>query len=220
MNIGKRSILFLVLFVLLITTVIGCSTIENVGERIGSSDSSKSVLSSDLAVVELGKIAIFDEQNSTVAISYILRPGSSTEFDKQYYDVKILLEGQVVGGGLVRFQSPDFEFAGNAIILKGEAAKQFIKLLTETSEYQRLLRAFEKLQEEKREFHDKSEEMTYNLFWKGEAPSYDEYKKAMAQIKEMDAREKQIIQDFYEFPYSARLPSSFVSSLELVVEAK
>ena len=101
-----------------------------------------------------------------------------------------------------------------------ELAKQYIDLLAETPEYKKLRGDFERLQEEKRKFHEKEEEMAYNLFWKGEAPSYDEYKKAMAQIQDMDAREKQIIQEFYEFPYSARLPSSFVNSLELVVEAK
>ena len=83
-----------------------------------------------------------------------------------------------------------------------------------------MLRAFENLQEEKRKFHEKEEEIAYNLFWKGEAPSYDEYKKAMAQIQDMDAREKQIIQEFYEFPFSGVFPRSFVSSLELAVESK
>ena len=140
--------------------------------------------------------------------------------------------GQQVGHGVAEFRSlktVTFDSRGeldpreirNALItLIGEPAKQYIKLLYETPEYKRLRREFEKLQEEKRKFHEREEEMAYNLFWKGEAPSYDEYKKAMAQIQDMDAREKQIIQEFYEFPYSARLPSSFVSSLELVVEAK
>ena len=191
--------------ILCITTAIGCSA--------------KNVLSSDLAVVELGNIWLFDEKNSTVGISYILWPGTDTEYDK-YYDIKIIWGEYVVSGSSVRFQSQDFEFGDETIVLEGAAAEQFIELLAETSEYKRLLREFEKLQEEKRKFHDKSEEMAYNLFWKGEAPSYEEYKKAMAQIKDMDAREKQIIQEFYEFPYSARLPSSFVNSLELVVKAK
>ena len=217
MNIGKRSILFLVLFVLLITPVIGCSAFQNSGER--NAGAAKNLLTSDSAVVELGNIWLFDEKNSTVGISYILWPGTDTEYDK-YYDIKIIWGEYVVGGGSVRFRSQDFEFGGETIVLEGAAAEQFIELLAETSEYKRLLREFEKLQEEKRKFHDKSEEMAYNLFWKGEAPSYEEYKKAMAQIKDMDAREKQIIQEFYEFPYSARLPSSFVNSLELVVKAK
>jgi len=217
MNIGKRSITFLILFVLLITPVISCSAFQNSGEP--NSGTAKNLLTSDYAVVELGNIWLFDEKNSLVGISYILRPSSSTEYDK-YYDIKITWGEYVVSGGTVRFRSQDFEFGGMTIALEGAAAEQFIKLLTETSEYQKLIRAFENLQEEKRRFHEKEEEIAYNLFWKGEAPSYDEYKKAMVQIKDMDTREKQIIQEFYEFPYSARLPSSFVNSLELVAESK
>lgn len=216
MNTGKRNIWFLVI-VLLITPVIGCSAFQNAGEH--NAGAVKNLLTSDYAVVELGNIWLFDEKNSTVGISYILRPGASTEYDK-YYDIKIIWGEYVVGGGSVRFRSQDFEFGGMTIVLEAEAAEQFIDLLSETDEYKRLLREFENLQEEKRKFHEKEEEIAYNLFWKGEAPSYDEYKKAMAQIKDMGAREKQIIQEFYEFPYSARLPSSFVNSLELVVEAK
>jgi len=219
MNIGKRKIVFLVLCVLFITPIIGCSAFQSLGEQGSNSDSQKNVLSSELAVVELGNIWLFDEKNSTVGISYVLRPGPDTEYDK-YYDIKIIWGEYVLSGSSVRFRSQDFEFGGETLVLEEAAAEQFIKLLTETSEYQKLLREFENLQEEKREFHEKEEEIAYNLFWKGEAPSYDEYKKAMAQIQDMDAREKQIIQEFYEFPYSARLPSSFVSSLELVVEAK
>ena len=120
----------------------------------------------------------------------------------------------------MRFRSQEHESSLQTMVLEGRAAERFIELLTETKEYQRLLRAFENLQAEKRRFREKEEEMAYNLFWRGEAPSYDEYKKAMAQLEDMDAREKQIIQEFYEFPYSARLPSSFVSSLELVVEVR
>lgn len=217
MNIGKRRIVFLALCVLFITPVIGCSAFQNSGEH--NAGAAKNLLTSDYAVVELGNIWLFDEKNSTVGISYILRPGPGTEYDK-YYDIKIIWGEYVVSGSSVRFRSQGFEFGGETIVLEAAAAEQFIKLLAETSEYQRLLRAFENLQEEKRKFHEKEEEIAYNLFWKGEAPSYDEYKKAMAQIKDMDAREKQIIQEFYEFPYSARLPSSFVSSLELIVEAK
>ncbi len=217
MNIAKIKIIFLVLSVLFITSVIGCSAFQNSGER--NAGGAKNLLTSDYAVVELGNIWLFDEKNSKVGISYILRPGSGTEYDK-YYDIKIIWGEYVVSGSSVRFRSQDFEFGGETIVLETAAAEEFIKLLTETSEYQRLLRAFENLQDEKRKFHEKEEEMAYNLFWKGEAPSYDEYKKAMAQIQDMDAREKQIIQDFYEFPYTARLPSSFVNSLELVVEAK
>ena len=217
MNIGKRSITFLILFVLLITPVIGCSAFQNSGER--NAGAAKNLLTSDYAVVELGNIWLFDEKNSTVGISYILRPGPDTEYDK-YYDIKIIWGEYVVGGGLVSFRSQDSELGGMNIALEEAAAEQFIQLLTEPSEYQKLLREFENLQEEKREFHEKEEEIAYNLFWKGEAPSYDEYKKAMEQIQDMDAREKQIIQEFYEFPYSARLPSSFVNSLELIVEAK
>lgn len=217
MNIGKRKIVFLVLCVLFITPVVGCSAFQNSGERNGGA--AKNLLTSDYAVVELGNIWLFDEKNSTVEISYILRPGPDTEYDK-YYDIKITWGEYVVSGSTVRFRSQDFEFGGMTIALEGAAAEQFIKLLTGTSEYQKSIRAFENLQEEKRKFHEKEEEMAYNLFWKGEAPSYDEYKKAMAQLQDMDAREKQIIQEFYEFPYSARLPSSFVNSLELVVESK
>jgi len=217
MNISKGKMAFLVICVLLITPVIGCSAFQNSGEH--NAGAAKNLLTSDYAVVELGNIWLFDEKNSTVGISYILRPGPGTEYDK-YYDIKIIWGEYVVSGSSVRFRSQDFEFGGETIVLEAAAAEQFIKLLTETSEYQRLLRAFEKLQEEKRKFHEKEEEIAYNLFWKGEAPSYDEYKKAMAQIQDMDAREKQIIQEFYEFPYTARLPSSFVNSLELIVEAK
>ena len=217
MNIGKRSVMSIVLCVLFITPVIGCSTFQNSGEY--NAGGAKNLLTSDYAVVELGNIWLFDEKNSKVGISYILRTGSGTEYDK-YYDIKIIWGEYVVSGSSVRFRSQDFEFGGETIVLETAAAEQFIKLLAETSEYQRLLRAFENLQEEKRRFHEKEEEMAYNLFWKGEAPSYDEYKKAMAQIRDMDAKEKQIIQDFYEFPYTARLPSSFVNSLELVVKAK
>ena len=217
MNIGKRSIWFLVIFVLLITPVIGCSVFQNLGER--NAGAAKNLLTSDYAVVELGNIWLFDEKNSTVGISYILRPGPSTEYDK-YYDIKIIWGEYLVSGSSVRFRSQDFEFGGETIVLEAAAAEQFIELLAETSEYQKLIRAFENLQEEKRKFHEKEEEIAYNLFWKGEAPSYDEYKKAMAQIKDMDTREKQIIQEFYEFPFSGVFPSSFVKSLELVVEAK
>ncbi|MFC1934888.1 hypothetical protein ACFLXZ_01050 [Chloroflexota bacterium] len=180
------------------------------------SEASKKLLTSDYAVVELGNIWLFDEKNSTVGISYILRPGPSTEYGK-FYDYKITWGEYLVGGSSSRFRSQDFVFEGKTIVLEEAAAEQFIKLLTETSEYQRLLRAFENLQEEKRKFHEKEEEIAYNLFWKGEAPSYDEYKKTMTQLKDMDAREKQIIQEFYEFPYTARLPDSFINSLELIV---
>jgi len=217
MNIGKRSITFLILFVLLVTPIIGCSAFQNSGEH--KPGEAENLLTSDYAVVELGNIWLFDEKNSTVGISYILRPGPGTEYDK-YYDIKIIWGEYVVSGSSVQFQSQDFEFGGMPITLEGAAAEQFIKLLTEASEYQKLIRAFENLQEEKRKFHEKEEEMAYNLFWKGEAPSYDEYKKAMEQIQHMDAREKQIIQEFYEFPFSGVFPSSFVNSLELVVEAK
>jgi len=217
MSVSKGKIVFLILCFLFIAPVLGCSALQNSGEH--NAGAAKNLLTSDYAVVELGNIWLFDEKNSTVGISYILRPGPDTEYDT-YYDIKIIWGEYVVSGGTVRFRSQDFEFGGETIVLEAAAAEQFIKLLAETSEYQRLLRAFENLQEEKRKFHEKEEEIAYNLFWKGEAPSYDEYKKAMAQIQDMDAREKQIIQEFYEFPYSARLPSSFVSSLELVVEAK
>jgi hypothetical protein len=217
MNTSKRKIAFFILSVLLITLVIGCSTFQNSSVR--NAGAAKTLLTSDYAVVELGNIWLFDERNSTVGISYILRPGPGTEYDK-YYDIKIIWGEYIVSGSSVRFRSRDFEFGGETIVLKGVAAEQFIKLLTETSEYQRLLKAFEKLQEEKRRFHDKEEEIAYNLFWKGEAPSYGEYKEAMAQIQNIDIREKQIIQEFYEFPYTARLPSSFVNSLELISEAK
>ena len=96
-------------------------------------------------------------------------------------------------------------------------AEDFINLLSETSEYREVLTAFENLREEKRKSHQKEEEQAYNLFWEGEPPDYKEYKKALEQIPDMDAGEKQIIQDFYEFPYSARLPDSFVNSLKLTV---
>lgn len=214
---NKKMIAFLVLCFLSITSVTGCSAFQNSGEH--KPGEAENLLTSDYAVVELGNIWLFDEKNSTVGISYILRPGPDTEYDK-YYDIKIIWGEYVVSGSSVRFRSQDFEFGGETIVLEASAAEQFIELLTETSEYQKLIRAFENLQEEKKKFHGKEEEMAYNLFWKGEAPSYDEYKKAMAQIQDMDAREKQIIQEFYEFPYSARLPSSFVNSLELVVESK
>jgi hypothetical protein len=225
MNIGKRIIAFLILCVFIVSFS-GCSTIESLGERVGGSGehnagAAKNLLTSDYAVVELGNIWLFDEKNSTVGISYILRPGPGTEYDK-YYDIKIIWGEYVVSGMLSRFRSQDFESGGKTetIVLEEAAAEQFIKLLAETPEYKRLRREFEKLQEEKRRFREREDEMAYNLLWKGEAPSYNEYKKAMAQIKDMDAREKQIIQEFYEFPYSAPLPRSFVSSLELVVEAK
>jgi len=218
MNIGKRSILFLVLFVLLITPVIGCSTNEK-------------VVVSELVTVELGKVIMFDEDKAIVGISAIANPGRSAEIGKRY-NITILWNGQEVGDGVAEFMSLKtvaFDSRGELdpreirmalICLDGELAKQYIALLAETPEYQKLQRDFENLQEEKREFHEKEEEIAYNLFWKGEAPSYDEYKKAMAQIQDMDAREKQIIQEFYEFPFSGVFPRSFVSSLELAVESK
>lgn len=216
MNIGKRSLVFLILFVLFITPVIGCSAFQNSGEH--NAGGAKNLLTSDYAVVELGNIWLFDEKNSKVGISYILRPGSGTEYDK-YYDIKIIWGEYVVSGSSVRFRSQDFEFGGMTIVLEKAAAEQFIKLLAETPEYKRLRREFEKLQEEKRKSQERMDKLLYDFFWR-EAPSYDEYTKAMEQIKDMDAREKEIIQKFYEFPYTAPLPSSFVRSLELVVKAK
>ncbi len=231
MNIGKRKIVFLVLCVLFITPVIGCSTIDSLGEWLGISDSSNKVIVSEFVTVELGKVIMFDERKAIVGISAIVNPGHSAEIGKRY-KIAILWNGQQVGDGVAEFRSlktVTFDSRGEldpreirqALIgLDGELARQYIDLLYETPEYQKLLREFENLQEEKRKFHEKEEEMAYNLFWKGEAPSYDEYKKAMAQIKDMDAREKQIIQQFYEFPFSGVFPSSFVNSLELVVETK
>ncbi len=231
MNIGKRKLWFFVIFVLLITPIIGCSTIESVDERIGGSDSNGKVVVSELVTVELGKVIMFDERKAIVGISAIANPGRSAEIGKRY-NIAILWNGQQVGDGVAEFMSlrtVTFDSRGDldpreirqALIgLDGEFAKQYFDLLAETPEYKKLRRDFEGLQEEKRKFHDKSEEMAYNLFWKGEAPSYDEYKKAMAQIKDMDAREKEIIQKFYEFPFSGVFPSSFVRSLELVVEVK
>ncbi len=231
MNIGKRSIMFLVLFILFIAPVIGCSTIENVGERIGGSVSNEKVVISEFVTVELGEVIMFDEEKSIVGISGTVNPGRSAKIGTRY-NIAILWKGQKVGDGIAEFRSlktVEFDSRGdldpreirNALIsLDGELAKQYIALLAETSEYKTLRRDFERLQEEKRKFHDKSEEMTYNLFWKGEVPSYNEYKKAMAQSKDMDAREKEIIQKFYEFPFSGVFPSSFVNSLELAVEVK
>ena len=231
MNIGKRKLWFFIIFVLLITPVIGCSTIESVVKRVGSVASSERVVVSELVTVELGKVIMFDERKAIVGISAIANPGRSAEIGKRY-NIAILWNGQQVGDGVTEFRSLKtvaFDSRGdldpreirNALIsLEGETAKQYIDLLGETPEYKRLRREFEKLQEEKRKFHDKSEELAYNLFWKGEVPSYDEYKKAMEQIKDMDAREKEIIQKFYEFPFSGVFPSSFVKSLELVVESK
>jgi len=210
MNISKKSLVFLIVFVLFITPVIGCSASQN--------SVKDNILISDYAVVELGNIWLFDEENSVVGVSYTLRPGVNTEFGK-YYDITISWGDYVVSSYITQFRSEDSEFGGESITLENTAAKQFVELLTETIDYQKLLKDFENLQEEKREFHEKEEEIAYNIFWKGEAPSYDEYKKAMAQIQDMDAREKQIIQDFYEFPYTASLPNSFVNSLELVVKA-
>ena len=231
MNISKRSIMSLVLCVLFITPVIGCSTIESVVKRVGSVASSERVVVSELVAVELGEVIMFDEQKSIVGISAIVNPGRSAEIGKRY-NIAILWNGQQVGDGIAEFRSLKtvaFDSRGDldpreirmALIgLDGELAKQYIDLLAETPEYKKLRGDFERLQEEKRKFHEKEEEMAYNLFWKGEAPSYDEYKKAMAQIQDMDAREKQIIQAFYEFPFSGVFPSSFVNSLELVVESK
>ena len=231
MNIGKRSITLLILFVLLITPVIGCSAFQNSGERLGISDSSNKVIVSDFVTVELGNVLMFDESKANVGISAIANPGRSAEIGKRYH-ITILWNGQQVGHGVAEFRSlrtVTFDSRGELdpreirqalISLDGDLAKQYIDLLYETPEYKRLRGEFEKLQEEKRKFREREEEMAYNLFWKGEAPSYDEYKKAMAQIKDMDAREKQIIQEFYEFPFSGVFPSSFVNSLELVVESK
>ena len=143
---NKKMIAFLVLCFLLITSVTGCSTLQNLGKDNG--EAANILLTSDYAVVELGNIWLFDEENSTVGISYILRPGSSTEYNK-YYDMKIIWGEYVVGGGMVTFRSQDSEDGGMTITLEA-AAEQFIKLLTETSEYQKLLREFESLQEEKR----------------------------------------------------------------------
>jgi len=231
MNIGRRRIVFLAVCVLFITPVIGCSTIESVGERVGGSISNEKVVVSELVTVELGKVIMFDESKAVVGIAAIANPGRSAEINKRYV-ITIFWNGQQVGDGIAEFRSlrtVAFDSRGELdpreirqalIHLDGEPAKQYIDLLYETPEYKRLRREFEKLQEEKRKFHEKEEEIAYNLFWKGEAPSYDEYKKAMAQLKDMDAREKQIIQQFYEFPFSGVFPSSFVNSLELVVEIK
>ena len=231
MNIGKRKIVFLVLCVLFITPVIGCSTIESLGEWLGSSDSSNKVIVSEFVTVELGNVLMFDESKAVVGISAIANPGRSAEIGKRY-GITILWNGQQVGYGVAEFRSlktVTFDSRGELdpreirqalISLDGDLAKQYIDLMYETPEYKRLRGEFEKLQEEKRKFREREDELAYNLFWKGEAPTYDEYKKAMAQIKDMDAREKQIIQAFYEFPFSGVFPSSFVKSLELVVEVK
>lgn len=232
MNTNKNKMAFLVIMcILLITPVIGCSTTESLGEQSGSPGSSERVVVSELVTVELGQVLMFDESQSVVGIAAIANPGRSAEINKRYV-ITILWNGQRVGDGIAEFRSLQtlaFDSRGDLdpreirdalIVLDGELAKQYIDLLYETPDYQRLLRDFENLQEEKRKFHEKEEEIAYNLFWKGEAPSYDEYKKAMTQIEDMDAREKQIIQEFYEFPFSGVFPSSFVSSLELVVEAK
>jgi len=230
MNIGKRIVAFLILCVFIVS-FIGCSAIESLAERVGSSSSSERVVVSELVTVELGKVLMFDERKANVGIAAIANPGRSAQIGKRY-NIAILWNGQQVGDGVAEFMSlktMTFDSRGDLapreirdamIHLEGETAKQYINLLAETPEYKKLRRDFERLQEEKRKFHDKSEELAYNLFWKGEAPSYDEYKKAMAQIKDMDAREKQIIQQFYEFPFSGVFPSSFVNSLELVVEIK
>jgi len=230
-NIGKRRIVFLVLCVLFVTPVIGCSTIESLVERLGSSDSSNRVIVSEFVTVELGKVLTFDESKAVVGISAIANPGRSAETGKRY-NITILWNGQQVGHGVAEFRSlktVTFDSRGELdpreirqalIVLDGDLAKQYIDLLYETPEYKRLRGEFEKLQEEKRKFREREEELAYNLFWKGEAPTYDEYKKAMTQIKDMDTREKQIIQEFYEFPFSGVFPSSFVKSLELVVETK
>ncbi len=231
MNIGKRKIVFLVLCVLFITPVIGCSAFQSLDERLGSSDSSNKVIISEFVTVELGNVLMFDESKAVVGISAIANPGRSAEIGKRY-NITILWNGQQVGHGVAEFRSlrtVTFDSRGELdpreirqalINLDGDLAKQYIDLLYETPEYKRLRGEFEKLQEEKRKFREREEELAYNLFWKGEAPTYDEYKKAMAQIKDMDAREKQIIQEFYEFPFSGVFPSPFVNSLELVVEAK
>ena len=229
MNIGKRKIVFLVLCVLFITPVIGCSAFQNSGEH--NAGAAKNLLTSDYVVVELGNVLMFDESKAVVGISAIANPGRSAEIGKRY-GITILWNGQQVGYGVAEFRSLKtvaFESRGDLdpreirealISLTGEPAKQYIDLLYETPEYKRLRGEFEKLQEEKRKFREREDELAYNLFWKGEAPTYDEYKKAIAQIKDMDAREKQIIQAFYEFPFSGVFPSSFVKSLELVVEVK
>ena len=44
MNIVKRNITFLILFILFMAAVIGCSTTESLGERAGGSESSKGVV--------------------------------------------------------------------------------------------------------------------------------------------------------------------------------
>ena len=84
MNMGKTKVLCLALSVLLLTPVVACSAFQNSGES--STGAAKNVLASDYAVVELGNIWLFDEKNSTVGISYTLRPGPDTEYDK-YYDI-------------------------------------------------------------------------------------------------------------------------------------
>ncbi len=216
MNVSKRSITFLILLVLLLTLVTGCSVFQNSGKP--NAGTAKNLLTSDYAVIELGNIWLFDEKNSTVGILYILRPGPSTEYNK-YYDLKILWGEYVLSDMSTRFLSPEDE-REETIGLGEEAANQFIKLLKGTSEYQKLQRELEKVREEQIKLRDKEDEMKYNLFWKGEVPSYDETKKIAEQVKAADSREKEIIQKLNELPYTARLPSSFVNSLELIVEAK
>ena len=78
---------------MLITPVIGCSAFQNSGEH--NAGVAKNLLTSDYAVVELGNIWLFDEKNSTVGISYILRPGPDTEYGK-YYD-KSVAKRQISG---------------------------------------------------------------------------------------------------------------------------
>ncbi len=231
MNIGKRKMVFLVLCGLFTIPAISCSTVGDSAGRVGGAGSSQRVVVSDLVTVELGKVLTFDAGASIVSLFGIANPGRPAEIGKRY-GITILWKGQRVGDGTAQFWSlKTVTFASRSeldprevrqvqITLQGELARQYIDLLAQSPEHKRLRKELDKLQEEKGKLQERQNEMQYNLFWKGEAPSYDEAKKATAQVKDVDAREKQLNQAIRDFPFSGVLPTSFVNSLEVVVEAK
>ncbi len=81
MNIGKRNILFLILVVLLITPAIGCSTIENLGERGGSEPSKEGTVS---PVRDASADSIFSREYIAIYNDFRVSQGrSSLKFDPE-----------------------------------------------------------------------------------------------------------------------------------------
>jgi signal transduction histidine kinase len=186
------------------------------------------VIISDYITVELGEISV-DRSKQQVHIFCIVNPGKFAETNTEY-NINILWNGESIGAGIANFKTLKIipfesflevergDFREAIICLEEEQITQYRDLLVETPEYKALLSEKKQLIEEKQSLADKEEEITYNLFLKGESPSYDEYKKITERIEYVNNRLSEINKGINDVWSLEIIPDEFINSLELVVE--